>query len=111
MKKESNNLKTYIGLRIKYIRTLRHFSIISVAQALGITAKQLQNYEKGHTNLKISRLEELANIFDVDISYFLNNFNNHKKLSDAEKNFIINYAKIKDNHIKKVIQHLINELY
>ena len=43
---KTNNLKSYIGLRIKFIRNTRHMTITDVAKQLGVSRKQYQNYEQ-----------------------------------------------------------------
>lgn len=110
MKNGSNNIKTYIGLRIKFIRNIRQLSITSTAKILGITRKQLQNYETGVTDIKISRLLEIANLMNVNISFFLDGYNNKNNISEFDKNFIINYSKIKNKDIKNTISNLLREL-
>ncbi len=110
MKNKTNNIKTYIGLRIKFIRNIRQLSIVSAAKILGITRKQFQNYEQGVTDIKISRLQEIADLMNVNVSFFLEGFNDKNHISEFDKNFLINYSKIKNSDIKNTISNLLNEL-
>lgn len=107
---KTNNFRIYVGLRIKYIRILRRLSISSVAKTLKITAKQFQNYEKGITNLSLSRLNEISKILNIDITLLINGYNNCKNLSENDKTFLINFARIKNNDTKNAILGLISEL-
>ena len=105
------NLKEHIGLRIKFIRNSRRLTIASSAGALGITRKQFQNYEKGTSDIKISRLFEIAKLMNVDISFFFEGFDkNCYNLSDCDKDLLINFSKIKNNEIKSTLANLIGEL-
>lgn len=107
---KSNNFRTYIGLRIKYIRILRRLSIVSVANLLKITSKQFQNYEKGKTDLSLSRLNEIAEILNVNITLLIRGYKNQKNFSEQDKIFLINYARIKNNDIRNALFGLIFEL-
>ena len=59
-----------VGRRARERRTLAGMSQTAVAERLGLTFQQLQKYEKGHNRISASRLYELAQIFDVPVSYF-----------------------------------------
>ncbi len=107
---KSNNFRTYIGLRIKYIRILRRLSIVSVANLLKITSKQFQNYEKGKTDFSLSRLNEIAEILNVNITLLIRGYKNQKNFSEQDKIFLINYARIKNNDIRNALFGLIFEL-
>ena len=110
MKNKTTNIKTYIGLRIKFIRNTRQLSLVSTAKILGVTRKQFQNYEMGLTDIKISRLQEIANLMNVNITFFLEGFNEQYNISEFDKNFLINYSKIKNKDIKNTLSKLLNEL-
>lgn len=110
MENKTTNIKTYIGLRIKFIRNIRHLSIVSTAKNLGITRKQFQNYEKGLTDIKISRLQDIAKLMNININFFLDGFDDKNSISEFDKNFLINYSKIKNKDIKNNISKLLNEL-
>ena len=59
-----------VGRRARERRTLAGMSQTAVAERLGLTFQQLQKYERGHNRISASKLYELANIFDVPVSYF-----------------------------------------
>ncbi len=59
-----------VGRRARERRTLEGMSQTAVAEKLGLTFQQLQKYERGYNRISASRLYELANIFDVPVSYF-----------------------------------------
>ena len=55
MKNKKDNIRKEIGYKIKFIRNLRGISTEDFADKLGISRSQLQNYEKGLTDIKISK--------------------------------------------------------
>ncbi len=59
-----------VGRQARERRTLAGMSQTAVAERLGLTFQQLQKYERGHNRISASKLYELANIFDVPVSYF-----------------------------------------
>ena len=59
-----------VGRKARERRALEGMSQTTVANSLGLTFQQLQKYEKGHNRISASKLYELAQIFDVPISYF-----------------------------------------
>ncbi len=59
-----------VGRRARERRTLQGMSQMAVALKLGLSFQQLQKYEKGVNRISASRLYELAQLFDVPVSYF-----------------------------------------
>ena len=110
MKNKTDNIKNYVGLKIKFIRNIRHLSIISSAKLLGISRRQFQNYEDGKTDIRISRLHEIAKLMSVDVSFFLEGFDNSKDILNDDRKFLINYSKLKNKDIKNSLSGLLNEL-
>ena len=60
----------YIAERLKLARSIKHMTLESVAGRLGITRKQLQNYESAQSNISVVRLWELANVLDTEPGFF-----------------------------------------
>ncbi|WP_420391611.1 helix-turn-helix domain-containing protein [Acuticoccus sp.] len=59
-----------VGLAVKMRRIELDLSQEKVASRLGITAQQLQKYERGTNRIGASRLVEIARVLDVPIQYF-----------------------------------------
>ncbi len=70
--KEATSLDVQIGEKIRFLRKESKLSQGEVAQRLNVSFQQLQKYEKGVNRIPISRLFEIALIFNKDISYFFN---------------------------------------
>ena len=65
-----NPIDVYVGSRIRLRRTLLGISQERLAETIGLTFQQVQKYEKGSNRVGSSRLFDLANVLDVEISYF-----------------------------------------
>jgi transcriptional regulator with XRE-family HTH domain len=65
-----NPIDVHVGARIRLRRTLLGISQEKLAEAIGLTFQQVQKYEKGANRVSSSRLADLANALDVEISYF-----------------------------------------
>src|SRR4051812_15749012 len=61
---------TYVGTRVRMRRLMMAMTQEKLADALGITFQQVQKYEKGTDRVGSSRLQQLAHILQVPISFF-----------------------------------------
>ena len=68
--KEPNRVDEYVGIRLRRMRRLTGYSQTKLAELLGITFQQIQKYEKGVNRISASRLQHIANIFQVPVSHF-----------------------------------------
>jgi transcriptional regulator with XRE-family HTH domain len=60
----------HVGKRVRMRRLMLGMSQTDVADALGVTFQQLQKYEKGANRISASRLQHVAQIFQVPITFF-----------------------------------------
>jgi transcriptional regulator with XRE-family HTH domain len=60
------DLLTFVAQRIKALRTARGLTQDSVAEALGIAAKNVQRLEAGRQNLTLKTLVSVADVLDVE---------------------------------------------
>jgi transcriptional regulator with XRE-family HTH domain len=65
-----NPIDVHVGARIRVRRTLLGISQVALAKTLGLTFQQVQKYEKGSNRVSSSRLVDISNVLDVDVSYF-----------------------------------------
>lgn len=101
----------YVAERIKLIRKIRKVTMNEMANSLGITRKQLQNYESAQTNIGISRLWQIAQLMQVDIGFFIEGLNKNKPVIDNEDlNLIKLFNGIKDPRTKAAILGLLKEI-
>ena len=66
----NNAVDVHVGSRIRLRRTLMGMSQEQLGQQLNITFQQVQKYERGANRVSASRLWDISQILDVDISYF-----------------------------------------
>ena len=75
-----------ISDNIKKVRELRNFSQEYVAQELGISQSSYARIESGEVIPKVDRLQRIAEILDVDISFLLNTTNVFNLVFNATAN-------------------------
>ncbi len=63
-------IDVHVGSRIRLQRRLKGMSQTGLADGLGVTFQQVQKYEKGTNRVGSSRLQAIANILGVPISFF-----------------------------------------
>ena len=68
---KNQNKINEIASRIVMLRMLRRMSQTEVANTLGVTFQMVQKYEQGLTDFTITRLYQLAGLFNVTIAYLL----------------------------------------
>lgn len=68
--KSADATDVHVGRRIKLRRVMTKISQSALGDALGITFQQVQKYEKGTNRVSASKLQQMANILDVPVSYF-----------------------------------------
>lgn len=68
--KAPNPIDKHVGSRVRMRRLLVGMSQEKLGTALGITFQQIQKYEKGTNRIGASRLQQIADILGVPVSYF-----------------------------------------
>ena len=64
----------YVGRRIRMRRVILGMSQDDLASLLNLTFQQVQKYEKGQNKISASRLYDIAQALEVDVSYFFSDF-------------------------------------
>lgn len=70
MSKYPHPADIYAGNKLHFQRQVRRLSQGALADALGVTFQQVQKYEKGMNRMSASRLQTIARILDVPVSFF-----------------------------------------
>ncbi|PIP01263.1 Uncharacterized HTH-type transcriptional regulator Smed_0045 [uncultured Pleomorphomonas sp.] len=83
-----NPIDIHVGSRVRMRRFLVGMTQGKLAEQLGITFQQVQKYEKGTSRISASRLQTIANVFEVPVGFFFENIASHASaeydpLSDA----------------------------
>ena len=66
----NNAVDVHVGKRVRLRRTLLGMSQEQLGVSLNITFQQVQKYERGANRISASRLWDIGQILDVEISYF-----------------------------------------
>lgn len=69
-KKAPNPIDVHVGSRVRLRRMMLGMSQEKLGEHLGITFQQIQKYEKGTNRVGASRLQHIATILKVPISFF-----------------------------------------
>ncbi|MEZ5671486.1 MAG: helix-turn-helix transcriptional regulator [Thiotrichaceae bacterium] len=68
---DSNSLKKQIGRKIEQIRTVKGWSRGQVADKIGMSIAGYGSIERGEIDIQITRLAQLAEIFEITLSDLL----------------------------------------
>lgn len=66
----ANEIDAHVGQRLRQRRWMLGLTQQQLGDRIGIKFQQVQKYETGQNRISASRLWELANATDVEISYF-----------------------------------------
>ena len=66
----NNAVDVHVGKQVRLRRTLLGMSQEQLGASLNITFQQVQKYERGANRISASRLWDISQILDVQISYF-----------------------------------------
>src|ERR1700754_4961781 len=69
-KKAPNPTDKHVGSRVRMRRMMLGMSQEKLGDALGLTFQQVQKYEKGANRIGASRLQQIAQILQVPVSFF-----------------------------------------
>lgn len=69
-KKQPDPVDKHVGARLRMRRLMLHMSQTKLADAIGLTFQQVQKYEKGTNRMGSSRLQQVANILQVPVTFF-----------------------------------------
>lgn len=69
-KKQPNPIDIHVGSRVRLRRMMLGMSQEKLGEHLGITFQQIQKYEKGTNRIGASRLQHIARVLSVPVSFF-----------------------------------------
>lgn len=103
--------KNHIGQIIREARLGSGLSQMQLAEKVGLSYQQIQKYEKGASEINITRLYQIAEALGMSVNAFLEEKNLsasepsslYGKLSEEEERLLGLYRKIKNGKIKKMI--------
>src|ERR1051325_5050891 len=72
-----------IGRKIRALRLERGLSQSALAERIGLTFQQVQKYEKGTNRVSAGRLQQIADLLNVPITFFYGGMGAKAKKSEA----------------------------
>ncbi len=69
MSKAPNPVDKYVGSRVRMRRIMLGMSQEKLGEALGLTFQQIQKYEKGTNRVGASRIQQIAEVLQVPVSF------------------------------------------
>ncbi|AQX19173.1 helix-turn-helix domain-containing protein [Bartonella sp. WD16.2] len=89
-RKKPDPIDVYVGTRIRLRRNMLGLTQEKLGEQLGITFQQIQKYEKGTNRVGASRLQAIAEIMDVPVSYFFDKgiTQSVEGFAESESNFM-----------------------
>jgi transcriptional regulator with XRE-family HTH domain len=126
-KKKPNPVDIHVGSRIRLRRNMLGMSQEKLGENLGITFQQIQKYEKGTNRVGASRLQAIAEILSVPVSFFFEDVPGSESGSglgeDNSTTFVVDFlnssegvqlnrafARITDSKIRRKVIELVKAL-
>src|ERR1700754_1984115 len=69
MSKAPNPVDKYVGSRVRMRRIMLGMSQEKLGEALGLTFQKIKKYEKGTNRVGASRIQQIAEILQVPVSF------------------------------------------
>ena len=101
--------KRHIGSLIRIMRKAAGLSQMKLAERVGISYQQIQKYEKGVSEISVSRLSQIAHALNIPLSRFVLDeekmmvseaVSPYGTLSDNEIELLSLFRRIKDKKLK-----------
>lgn len=129
VKKKPNPIDVHVGSRIRLRRTMVGMSQEKLGESLGITFQQVQKYEKGTNRVGASRLQNIAAVLNVPVSFFFedaptsDNAAPATGMAESSSNYVVDFlssseglqlnrsfVKIQDPKVRRKIIDLVRSL-
>lgn len=79
----AHKVDVHVGKRIRQRRWLTGMTQQKLAELVGIKFQQIQKYETGANRVSASRLWDIADALDVDVSFFFEGLREEDVVSDS----------------------------
>src|SRR5712692_779493 len=86
--KAPNPVDKYVGSRVRMRRIMLGMTQEKLGQALGLTFQQVQKYEKGTNRIGAGRLQHIASIQQVPISFFFEDAPGQSSILDEPSDYV-----------------------
>ena len=125
VKKNPNPIDVHVGARVRMRRLTLGISQTKLANAIGVTFQQVQKYEKGTNRMGSSRLQRIAGVLQVPVTFFFDGAPGQSKSVDKARSpdFVAHFLatsdglaltksfmQIKDAKVRRGIVKLVEEI-
>ena len=94
--KSPNPTDRHVGARVRMRRMMLGMSQTTLAEGLGLTFQQVQKYERGTNRIGASRLQQIAHVLQVPVSFFFEGLPLPSDASSEEGAFIDDFLATSD---------------
>lgn len=115
--RQPNPHDVYVGGRLRAARILAGMSQEKLGQIVGISFQQIQKYEKGLNRIGASRLQQFAQILNLQPSYFFDGMpgieqpaEEAPRMQAEHVRLVRDYNAIPDRHVRAAVRTLIKDL-
>ena len=81
--KVPNPIDIYVGSRVRMRRLMLGMSQERLADQIGVTFQQVQKYEKGTNRIGASRLQTIASVLAIQVSFFFQQDNSQSLTTEG----------------------------
>ncbi len=92
-----------IGWKLRKLRLQAGWTQERLAEQVGVSVQQIQNYESGANKMNTDRLQQLANALDVPVQSFFSDSEETLPLAVSEKLLLDSYRAIDNKDIQESI--------
>jgi transcriptional regulator with XRE-family HTH domain len=96
VKKSPHATDQHVGNRVRMRRKMQGMTQEKLGQALGLTFQQVQKYEKGTNRIGASRLQHIASIQQVPISFFFEDAPGPSSILDEPCDYVSGFLATSD---------------
>jgi transcriptional regulator with XRE-family HTH domain len=113
----------HVGTRVRMRRMMLGMSQTKLGDAIGLTFQQVQKYERGTNRIGASRLQQIAHILQVPVSFFFEGLPLPTETPSEEGTLIDDFLatsdglsltkyfmRIKDPKLRRCIVHLVEQI-
>ena len=106
----------HVGKRVRFKRKVLGYTQSDLADKVELTFQQIQKYEKGENRISASKLYQIAEVLNTNVSFFFEGYANSSNVSSSIKDdklsieLINAFSSIKNDELKKRLLLLINSV-
>ncbi|MBT4878679.1 MAG: helix-turn-helix transcriptional regulator [Alphaproteobacteria bacterium] len=106
----------HVGKRIRFKRKMIGLTQSDLGGKVDLTFQQIQKYEKGENRVSASKLYQIAQILDTNVSFFFDGYNDivneREEITDDKQSvdLVKSFKSIKNPKVKKRIMMLIDSV-